>query len=62
VKLQGVVTEAGRVIALKPVELSHPDLNEEAVKLVSTWTFSPATCGGKTVGYATIFVVHFKGW
>ncbi len=61
VKLQGLVSDTGRVWSLKPLDLAHPELNEEAMKLVSTWTFSPATCDGKPVTFAMVFTVHFKG-
>jgi hypothetical protein len=61
VQLQGIVLTTGRVVSLTPVETTYPELNAEAVKLVSTWTFTPATCSGKPVGYGTTFTVHFKG-
>jgi hypothetical protein len=61
VRLQGVIMPSGRVLGLMPVDQTHPGLNEEAVKLVSTWTYTPATCSGKPVGYATMFTVHLKG-
>jgi hypothetical protein len=32
---------------VKPVDQIRTDLNDEAIKLVSTWTFVPATCSGK---------------
>jgi hypothetical protein len=61
VQLQGFITGSGRVVDLKPVELAHPELNAEAIKLVSTWTYAPATCGGNVVGFGQMFTVHFKG-
>jgi TonB family protein len=61
IRLQGLIDTNGRVLSLKPIESSHPDLNEEAIKLVSTWTYQPATCEGKTVTWGTTFTVHFKG-
>jgi hypothetical protein len=61
VQLQGWVTTTGRVASLKPVDLTHPELNEEAINLVSTWTYTPATCAGTPVGYGQTFTVHFKG-
>jgi hypothetical protein len=61
VQLQGYVTTTGRVASLEPVDLTHPELNEEAIKLVSTWTYTPATCGGTPAGYGQTFTVHFKG-
>jgi hypothetical protein len=29
---------------LKPLDTARPDLAEEAVRIVSTWTFHPAMC------------------
>jgi len=48
-------------MALKPLDPTHPELNDEAIKLVSTWTYSPGTCDGKPVGISMVFTVHFKG-
>ncbi len=61
VQLEGLVTSTGKVMALKPVDPTHPELNDEAIKLVSTWTYSPGTCDGKPVGIGMLFTVHFKG-
>jgi hypothetical protein len=61
IRLQGLIGTDGRVSTLKPLDSSRPDLNEEAIKLVSTWTYQPATCEGKTVTWGTTFTVHFKG-
>jgi TonB family protein len=61
IRLQGLIGANGQVSNLKPLESSHPDLNEEAVKLVSTWTFQPATCDGRPVIWGSTFTVHFKG-
>jgi len=61
IRLQGLIDANGRVISLNPLDSSRPDLNEEAIKLVSTWTFQPATCEGQPVNWGTSFTVHFKG-
>lgn len=61
VVLTGLVGMDGRVSGLKPVDQTRPDLNEEAVKLVSTWTYAPAQCRGEPAAWATTFTVHFKG-
>jgi hypothetical protein len=61
VQLQGLITQTGHVINLTPVELTHPELNAEAMQLVATWTYAPATCVGKPVTLGTTFTVHFKG-
>ena len=61
VKVLGMIGTDGHVYGLKAIEQSEPELNAEAIALVSTWTFAPATCGGKPAAWETIFTVHFKG-
>jgi hypothetical protein len=61
IRLQGLIDANGRVSSLKPLDSSRPDLNEEAIKLVSTWTYQPATCDGKPVIWGSTFTVEFKG-
>lgn len=61
VLLTGTIDMDGRVFGLKPVDEVRPDLNEEAIKLVSTWTYTPATCRGEPAVWQTTFTVHFKG-
>lgn len=62
VKLLGYIDKEGRVFGLRPIGQVRPGLNEEAMKLVSTWTYTPATCGGKVAMVANTFTVQFKGW
>jgi len=61
VKLLGTIGTDGHVYRLKAIEQAELELNEEAIKLVSGWTFSPATCNGKPAAWETVFTVHFKG-
>jgi hypothetical protein len=61
IRLQGLIGTDGRVVNLKPLDTAHPELNEEAMKLVSTWTYQPATCQGNPVTWGTTFTVQFKG-
>jgi len=61
IRLQGLIGADGRVTGLKPLDTARPDLNEEAIKLVSTWTFQPATCEGQAIVWGSTFTVHFKG-
>ena len=61
IRLAGYIDTNGRVNGLKPIETTHPDLNEEALKIVSNWTYTPAACGGNPVTWGTTFTVHFKG-
>jgi hypothetical protein len=61
IRLIGVIGTDGHVSNLKPLETSHPELNEEAMKLVSTWTYEPAQCRGAPAAWSTTFTLHFKG-
>ena len=61
VKLHGFVGRDGRVINPYVVESDRPDLNAEAVKLVSTWTYTPGLCDGRPNVQQFTFVVHFQG-
>jgi hypothetical protein len=61
VTLRGLIGFDGYVTGLTAVDQARPDLNEEAIKLVSTWTYTPASCGGKPAMWWTLFTVHFKG-
>ena len=61
IRLSGYIDTNGDVRGLRPVETIYPDLNDEAVRIVSKWKYSPAQCGGKTVSWQTIFTVRFRG-
>ncbi|HKW98653.1 MAG TPA: energy transducer TonB [Bryobacteraceae bacterium] len=61
VRLLGLIGTDGHVSNLKAIEQLEPELNGEAIKLVSGWTFSPATCDGMPAAWETVFTVHFKG-
>jgi outer membrane biosynthesis protein TonB len=39
----------------------RPDLNAEALKLVSTWKFLPLLCNDAPATVDGDFVVHFQG-
>jgi len=61
VLLEGYVTNTGHVYGLRAIDQLHPDLNQEAIKLVSTWTYMPSTCAGRVGWFFMTFTVHFKG-
>jgi hypothetical protein len=61
IRLYGYIDQNGRVGGLKPIETTYPDLNAEAIQIVSKWTYAPAQCGGKPAWWQTTFTVHFKG-
>lgn len=62
VTVHGVVDESGHTRDLRVLDQSYPDLAQEALKLVSTWTFRPAQCNYKPTAQQRDFVVHFQGW
>jgi hypothetical protein len=37
----------------------HPNLENEAFRLIRAWQFDPATCEGKPVVDSGIFTIHF---
>jgi len=61
IRLYGYIDQNGIVGGLRPIETTYPDLNEEAIRIVSKWTYAPAQCGGKPTLWQTTFTVHFKG-
>jgi len=61
IRLYGHIDQDGNVGGLKPIEATYPDLNEEAIRIVSKWTYAPAQCGGKPAWWQTTFTVHFRG-
>ena len=61
VELLGMIGIDGHVSALRPIDRVRPDLNERAMALVATWTYTPATCNGQPAAWQRLFTVHFKG-
>ncbi len=61
IQLAGIVGADGHVFNLKPMDYLYPELNKQAVEIVSTWTYTPASCDGKVTGWSTTFVVQFRG-
>jgi len=59
--LEGVIGPNGKVYSVVVMEPDHPELNEEALKVVSTWTYTPALCDGKPNWQKSEFVLHFQG-
>jgi hypothetical protein len=62
VHLHGFVGNDGKTHGLKALDAPRPDLAEEAVSVVSKWTFHPAMCEYAPATMETDFVIHFKGW
>jgi hypothetical protein len=61
IRLYGYIDQNGIVGGLRPIETTYPNLNEEAIQIVSKWTYVPAQCGGKPTWWQTTFTVHFTG-
>ncbi|PYU77731.1 MAG: hypothetical protein DMG50_29870 [Acidobacteria bacterium] len=62
VRVHGRVGKDGKPAALKALDVARPDFAEEAVRVVSTWTFHPAMCVYEPATQEMDFEVTFKGW
>ena len=61
VVVRGFITDKGVVQPTAIVSSLGPDLNEEAMKLVATWKFTPLMCNDQIAATVAHFVVHFQG-
>ncbi len=61
VVVRGYIWDTGAVQPITLVSSLHPDLNEEAMKLVATWKFTPLMCNDKPAATIADFVVRFQG-
>jgi len=61
VVVRGFITHKGAVQPTVIVSSLRPDLNEEAMKLVATWKFTPLMCNDQIAATVAHFVVHFQG-
>jgi len=61
VVVRGYILDTGAVRPTIIVSSLRPDLNDEAMKLVATWRFSPLMCNDKVAATIGDFVVHFQG-
>ncbi len=59
VKIQGVIGRDGRVHEANVLPAGRPDLEKQAIDIVSTWQFSPAVCNGRPTIVNADLVVHF---
>ncbi len=62
VRVHGRVGKDGKPAALRALDTARPDLAEEAVRVVSKWTFHPAMCVYQPATQEMDFEVTFKGW
>ena len=60
--VHGRISADGRPIELKALDTTHQELANEAVKIISEWTYTPAQCDYKPTTQLSDFTVHFKGW
>jgi len=59
VKVQAVIGTDGRVRQASVLSAGRPDLEEQAIQIVSGWVFIPATCNGKPNAVNANLTVHF---
>jgi hypothetical protein len=62
VRVHGRVGKDGKPNALKVLDAPRPDLAEEALRVVSNWSFHPAMCVYQPATQEMDFAVTFKGW
>jgi TonB family protein len=61
VMLHGTIRTDGRI---RDIAIDHSDrenLNQEAVKVFSTWSFSPSVCDGAAIEVPADITLHFQG-
>lgn len=59
VKVQAVIGTDGRVREAAVLPAGRPDLEQQAIQIVSEWVFIPATCNGRPYIVNANFTVHF---
>lgn len=59
VKVHAEVGSDGHVRDATVLSTGRPDLEQQAMQIVSGWVFAPATCDGKPISIGTNLVVHF---
>ena len=60
VTVRGYIWDNGTVQPTVIVSSMRPDLNDEAMKLVATWKFTPLLCDDKKAATIADFIVHFQ--
>jgi Gram-negative bacterial TonB protein C-terminal len=59
VQVHGVIGEDGHVYQAAVLPAGRPELEKQAVQIVSGWIFSPGLCEGKPIDVNASLVVHF---
>jgi len=61
VMVHGTIRTDGRIRSISIDRSDRPDLNQEAMKLFSTWKFIPAICDGAPMEVPLDATLHFQG-
>jgi TonB family protein len=59
--VQGQIERDGGVTNAAILKSQRPDLNAEALQLITLWTFHPTRCNGEVTRSRGTFTLHFKG-
>jgi hypothetical protein len=59
VRIHGTIGQDGRVHDAAAVAAGRPELEQQALQIVSKWLFNPATCDGRAISDLAAFTVHF---
>jgi len=59
--VHGTIRTDGRIRSISIDRSDRPDLNQEAMKLFSTWKFIPAICDGAPMEVPLDATLHFQG-
>jgi TonB family protein len=60
VMLHGTIGPDGKIHDAMINRSGRDDLNNEALKIFSTWTFTPAVCNGKPIEIPADVTLHFQ--
>jgi hypothetical protein len=61
ISIKGMIGPDGQVHSAGITVSDRPDLNDEALRIISTWRFDPLLCDGKAGWDQMEFVLHFQG-
>jgi TonB family protein len=59
--LNGTIRQDGGVREVSIDRSERADLNDEAMRIFSTWRFSAPLCDGKPIEVSTDVTLHFQG-
>lgn len=61
VVIRAIADKSGAVVNPAVERSQNPKLDEEALKLATQWSFTPALCDGHPTGSDVYFTLHFQG-